>query len=214
MTLRHRVEAWGELLRRYTQTFSHFWNIRHSVKTDFFNKQEAEFLPAGLSLQETPDSATLRWTGRILMGLVVFTVLWSIFGHIDIIVNATGKIIPSARTKTIGSVDVASVKALYVTEGQEVHAGDVLVELDSSSSDADHDKAVDAVAQAKLQVARSSAMIDAVEKFRAPQLSAVDGVTPAQWQAAKLQLEGQYKDNSNYLRLKFCRQNSSSPPIP
>lgn len=200
MSMRHRVEAWGELLRRYAKTFAHFWKIRNSLKTDFFNKQEAEFLPAGLSLQEAPDSSTLRWTGRILMGLVIFAVLWSIFGHIDIIVNATGKIIPSTRTKTIGSVDVASVKALYVTEGQEVHAGDVLVELDSSSSDADHDKAVDAVAQAKLQVARASAMIDAVEKLRTPQLGAVDGVTPAQWQAAKLQLEGQYKDYSAKLK--------------
>jgi hemolysin D len=214
MSMRHRVEAWGELLRRYAKTFSHFWKIRNSLKTDFFNKQEAEFLPAGLSLQEAPDSSTLRWTGRILMGLVVFTVLWSIFGRIDIIVNATGKIIPSARTKTIGSVDVASVKALYVTEGQEVHAGDVLVELDSSSSDAEHDKAVYAVAQAKLQVARSSAMIDAVEKLRVPQLSAVDGVTPAQWQAASLQLEGQYKDYSaklNRLNGEIARYSEALP---
>lgn len=196
MTVRHRLEAWGELWRRYAKTFAHFWKFRHSLKTDFFNKQEAEFLPAGLSLQEAPDSATLRWTGRILIGLVVFSVLWSIFGHIDIVVNATGKIIPSARTKTIASVDVASVKALYVSEGQEVHAGDVLVELDSSSSDAEHDKAADTVAQAKLQAARSLAMIDALETLRPPRLDAVDGAKSAQWQAAKLQLEGQYKDYS------------------
>jgi hemolysin D len=200
MSIRHRLEAWWELGHRYARVFAHFWKIRHShsLKTDFFNQQEAEFLPAGLSLQETPDSSTLRWTGRVLMGLVLLTVLWSIFGRIDIIVNATGKIIPSARTKTIGSVEVASVKTLYVTEGQAVHAGDVLVELDSSSSDAEHDKAVDAVAQAKLQVARSQAMIEAVEKLRAPQLKwyAVEGegITPAQQQAAKHQLAGQYQD--------------------
>ena len=194
MTARHRIEAWGELLHRYTRTFAHFWRIRHSLQTDFFNKQEAEFLPAALSLREAPDSVTLRWTGWILMAVVVFTVVWSIFGRVDIIVNATGKIIPSARTKTMGSVDVASVKALYVSEGQAVHAGDVLIELDSSGSDAEHDKAVDAVAQAKLQVARSRAMIEAVEKLRAPQLGAVAGVTSAQWQAATWQLEGQYKD--------------------
>lgn len=194
MSLRHRIEAWGELLHRHATVFVHFWKIRHTLKTDFFNKQEAEFLPAGLSLQEAPDSASLRWTGRVLIGIVIFALLWAVFGQIDIIVNATGKIIPSARTKTIGSVDVASVKALYVTEGQEVHAGDVLIELDSSSSDAEHDKAVDAVAQAKLQVARSLAMAEAVERLRAPQLGAIDGTTSAQWQAAKLQLEGQYKD--------------------
>jgi hemolysin D len=188
------MEAWGELLHRYGKVFAYFWKIRHTLRTDFFNKQEAEFLPACLSLQEAPGSATLRWTGRILMGIVVFTVLWSIFGKIDIIVNATGKIIPSTRTKTIGSVDIASVKALYVTEGQEVHAGDVLVELDSSSSDAEHDKAADAIAQAKLQVARSLAMIDAVECLHMPHLGAVEDVTPAQWHAAKLQLESQYKD--------------------
>jgi hemolysin D len=194
MTMHHRIEAWGELLRRYSRTFAHFWSIRHSLKTNFFNKQEAEFLPAGLSLQEAPDSATLRWTGRLLMGIVIFTVLWSIFGRVDIIVNASGKIIPSARTKTIGSIDIASVKALYVTEGQKVKAGDVLVELDSSSSDAEHDKAMNAVAQATLQVARSQAMIAAIEKLQSPKLDEIAGVTSAQWQSAKLQLEGQYKD--------------------
>ncbi len=194
MNLLNRLKAWRELLHRYRSVFTHFWKIRASLRTDFFNKQEAEFLPAGLSLQETPDSGTLRWTGRIFMSIVLFTVIWSLCGQIDIIVNATGKIIPSARIKTIGSVDVASVKALYVTEGREVRAGDLLIELDSSSSDAEHDKAGDAVAHAKLQVARSAAMIDAVERLHAPQFNAVSGVTPGQWQAAQLQLEGQYKD--------------------
>lgn len=196
MSLRHRMESWADLLYRYAGVFAHFWKIRHSLKTDFFSKQEAEFLPAGLSLQETPDSTTLRWTGRILMGIVMFTLIWAVLGRVDVIVNAGGKIIPSSRTKTIGSIDVASVKALYVTEGQEVHAGDVLIELDSSSSDAERDKAINAVAQARLQVARSVAMMEAVEKMRAPQLHAVEGVTKAQWQAAKTQLDGQYLDFS------------------
>ncbi|MET3449669.1 HlyD family type I secretion periplasmic adaptor subunit [Ralstonia sp. 1138] len=196
MSMRHRAGALKDLLGRYVRVFAHFWRMRHALRTGFFNKQEAEFLPAGLSLQEAPDSSTLRWTGRILMGLVIFAVLWAVFGQIDIIVNATGKIIPSARTKTIGSVDVASVKASYVTEGQEVHAGDVLIELDSSSSDAEHDKATDVVAQAKLQAARSVAMIRAVEKLHAPRLAVVEGVTRAQWQAAQDQLDGQYKDFS------------------
>lgn len=194
MSMRHRLQAFGDLIRRYSTVFSYFWKMRHALHTDFFNKQEAEFLPAGLSLQETPASSTLRWTGRILMAMVVFTLLWSIFGHIDIVVNATGKVIPSARTKTIGSVDVASVRALYVTEGQQVHAGDLLIELDSSSSDAEHDKAMEAVAQARLQVARSLAMISAVEQLRTPKLAAMDGVTNAQWQAARLQLDSQYSD--------------------
>lgn len=194
MSVRYRLQAWKELRQRYVDVFQYFWKQRHEMRVDFFNKEEAEFLPAGLSLQETPGSPTLRWTGRVLMALVIFTLLWSIFGHIDIVVNATGKIIPSTRTKTIASVDVASVRAIHVTEGQEVHAGDVLIELDSSSSDAEHDKALDSVAQAKLQVARSVGMISAVESLKPPQLKAVPEVSPVQWEAAKQQLDGQYRD--------------------
>ncbi len=194
MSARHRLQAWHELMRHYGAVFGYFWTNRRALRTDFFSKQEAEFLPAGLSLQEAPGSSTLRWTGRILMSMVVFTLLWSVLGHIDIVVNAAGKIIPSARTKTIGSVDVASVKALHVVEGQHVRAGDTLIELDSSSSDAEHDKAVDAVTQARLQVARSLAMVDAIENLRPPRLLVMEGVTDAQLKAARMQLDGQYRD--------------------
>jgi len=194
MSVRQHILVFGDLIRRYIRVFSYFWKKRHTVRADFFNKQEAEFLPAGLSLQEAPASSTLRWTGRILMGMVLFTLLWSIFGHIDIVVSATGKIIPSARVKTIASVDVASVRALYISEGQQVHVGDLLIELDSSSSDAEHDKASDAVAQAKLQVASSLAMISAVKQLKWPKLENVADVNNAQWQAAQSQLDSQYRD--------------------
>lgn len=194
MSLQHRRAALGALLRRYAAVFGYCWRQRDKRKAGFFNKQEAEFLSASLALQETPGSPTLRWTGRILMGAVAFTVLWSVFGRVDIVVNAAGKVIPSARTKTIGSIDVASVKALHVTEGQTVRAGDVLIELDSTSSDAEHDKAVEAVAQARLQAARSLALIDALAQPQAPRLGKVDGATDAQWQAAQRQLDGQWAD--------------------
>jgi len=194
MNLRHRLQAAGDLLRHYRAVFWHFWTTRQSMRTDFFNKQEAEFLPAGLALQETPGSPSLRWTARILMALVVLTLLWSIFGKVDIVVNAGGKIILTARTKTIAAIDVASVRALHVTEGQRVRAGEVLIELDSSGSDAEHDKAMESVTQARLQVARASAMITAVERLQLPTLHPVAGATREQWNAARQHLEGLYRD--------------------
>ena len=200
MSLRHKIEAYKELGKHYRAVFSHFWGIRKNLGGGIFNEQEAEFLPAALSLQEKPVSSTARITGRLMMLMVVVALLWSIFGHIDIIATATGKIIPSSRTKTIASVDVASVKALYVTEGQLVRAGDVLVELDSSSSDSEHDKALGSVVEAKLQSARSQAMISAVDSLHAPQLPSVSGVPDNQWQAAKQQLDGQFRDF--YAKLK------------
>jgi hemolysin D len=128
------------------------------------------------------------------MVLVAALLLWSVFGHIDIIVNAIGKIIPSERTKTIGSVDVASVKALHVQEGQAVKAGDVLIELDATAFDADHDKAKSDQATALLQMARSRALIAAVDSMKPPQLPKIAGIPEDNLKAEQLHLDGQYRD--------------------
>lgn len=194
MKLLQWMAAWRALWQRYLGIFLHCWRVRKSLRTDYYNQQEAQFLPAVLALQESPASPTLRWTGRILMSLVAFFFLWAIFGRIDIIVHATGKIIPSSRTKTIASIDVASVKALHVVEGQTVKAGELLIELDSSSSDAEHDKAADAVAQARLQLARVNALREAMASGTSPRLPQVQAATSAQWEAAQRQLESQYRD--------------------
>ena len=193
MSLRHRLQASCDLLRHYRAVFRHFWALRHMMRTDFFSRQEAAFLPAGLALQETPGSASLRWTARVLMALVCFLLLWSVLGKVDIIVNAGGKIIPSTRIKTIASVDVAAVRALYVREGQAVRAGELLVELDTSAQDAEHDKAAGDAAAALLQAARSQALVDAIDRMRPPSLAMVPSASDAQWQAARLHLEGQFR---------------------
>ena len=201
MSLPHRSLAWLDLWRRYLKVFLHAWANRKALRTDYFNKEEAEFLPAALSLQEAPASRSLRWTARILMAMVVFALAWSLVGRMDIVVAAGGKVIASSHTKTIASVDVASVKAILVSEGQSVKAGDVLVELDASSSDAERDKAADAMAQARLQAARAAAMIQALESMQAPELPEIAGVTAAQWQSVRSQLRGQFED----VRAKLAR---------
>ena len=194
MSMNHRFAAYRELLNRYRIIFAHFWGERHTVKSGLFNEQEAEFLPAALALQEKPISSTVRLTAWVLMSLVVITILWSIFGKIDIIVNATGKIIPSGYTKTIASVDVAAVHALHVEEGQQVKAGDLLIELDTTATDTEHDKAVGDAHVAELQVARSKALINAINTLSTPHLPKINGVTEADWQAEQNHLTGQYQD--------------------
>ena len=193
MSARHRLQAAADLLRRYGTVFRHFWALRHAMPTGFFSRQEAEFLPAGLALQETPGSASLRWTARVLIALVCALLAWSVLGRVDIIVNAAGKIIPSARIKTIASVDVAAVRTLHVREGQAVKAGELLVELDTSAPDAERDKASGDVAAALLQAARSQSLVDAIDRMQSPVLGKVTSASNAQWQAARLQLDGQYR---------------------
>jgi len=194
MSIKYRIEAYMSLLRHYGDIFQYHWKKRKETGTGLFKEHEAEFLPPALSLQEKPVSPVSRLTAKVLMVLVAALVLWSIFGHIDIVVNAIGKIIPSERTKTIASVDVASVKALHVQEGQPVKAGDVLIELDATAFDADRDKAKSNQMMALLQMARSRALIAAVDSMKPPRLPKIAGIPEDILKAEQLHLDGQYRD--------------------
>lgn len=194
MSLKHKLEAHAVLWRHYREVFRHHWRNRHQLGDNLFKEDEAEFLPAALSLQERPVSPTLRLTARILMALVLCVFLWSFFGHMDIVVNAAGEIIPSERTKTIASVEVASVTALHVEEGQRVKKGEILIELDASAANAEHDKAMSSVTEATLQIARAKAMIEAVDRHTPPRLGPIDGVPAARVAEAQEHLGGQYQD--------------------
>lgn len=194
MSIKYRIEAYVSLLRHYGDVFQYHWKNRKEMGTGLFKEHEAEFLPPALSLQEKPVSPVSRLTAKVLMVLLAAFLLWSIIGHIDIVVNAIGKIIPSERTKTIASVDVASVKALHVQEGQAVKAGDVLIELDATAFDADHDKAKSDQMMASLQMARSRALIAAVDNMKPPLLPKIAGIPEDHLEAEQLHLDGQYRD--------------------
>ncbi len=196
-----RIEAWQALWQRYRDSFAFHWQNRHGMVSGLYNAEEAEFLPAALSLQEKPVSPVGRLVARLLMALVVIALLWSVLGKMDIIVNASGKIVPSGRTKTLASVDVASVRALHVVEGQVVKAGQVLVELDTSAYDAERDKARGDATMALLQAARSRALIAAVDSLHFPQLPAIAGLPEEKRLAAQAHLDGQYRD----FRAKLAR---------
>jgi hemolysin D len=194
MSFKHRVGAYAELLGRYRTVFAHYWQQRDALSGKVLLEHEAEFLPAALALQGKPVSPVARLLAKILMALVAVLVLWSILGKIDIIVNASGKVIPSGYTKTIESVDVASVKALYVEEGQQVKAGDALIDLDTSASDADRDKAVGDRTTALLEAARAKALLAAIDSGHQPRLPPIEGISAGKWQAEQSHLEGQYHD--------------------
>lgn len=194
MSIRHRMSAYTELFGRYRSVFAHYWQHRDELTGAVLLEHEAEFLPAALSLQAKPVSPAARLLAGVLMTLVAVLVAWSILGKIDIVVNASGKVIPSGYTKTIAAVEVASVRALHVKEGQPVKAGDVLIELDASASDAERDKAIGDETVGTLQVARSRALIAAVDSLKPPQLPRMAKVPEGQWLEAKRNLEGQYQD--------------------
>ena len=203
MKINHRFEAYLELFKRYRDVFRYFWSERKNLGGGLFNEQEAEFLPAALAIQERPVSKTARITAAILIGMIATLFLWSVLGKMDIVVNATGKIIPADYTKTIASVEVASVTALHVQEGQFVKAGALLIELNSAATDAEYEKAFGSKIEARLQEERSRTLIEAIDhlsnskaskKTVSLALPAVNGVTPELMDKAQIQFQAQYLD--------------------
>ncbi len=196
MSFKHKVEAWQELFQRYREVWGHFWAHRHELTLPELKAHEAEFLPAALSIQTQPVSPAGRWVARVLMLLMVLVFVWSVVGHIDIIVNAQGKIIPGGYTKTIASVEVASVRTLNVEEGQSIKAGDVLIELDTRTSDSERDKSEGDRQTAWLQAERSRAMLKAIDTGKAPKLTdfTSQNLDAQRMQDAQQHLQDQWRD--------------------
>jgi hemolysin D len=143
--------------------------------------------------------------GRILVAFTLIAIVWSIVCQVDIIVNATGKIIPDARTKTIASVETASVRALYVQEGQTVTAGEVLVDLDASESDAARNKAAGDESMDILEAARSRALINALDTHIWPEIPKLPGIPRDLWRTEQAHLDGQYRE----FRADYRRDNDN-----
>ena len=103
-------------------------------------QDEREFLPAALEIIETPVSAA----GRVMMGIVVVLVAvaiaWACIGKLDIVATANGRIIPSGQIKVIQPLEISVVKRIAVANGDHVEAGDLLIELDSTTNAADRNR--------------------------------------------------------------------------
>lgn len=123
---------------------------------------ETAFLPASLEIIESPVSPTARASAAILAIGLLATVLWLLLGRLDVVATATGKVIPTGDVKIIQSAGSGTVRAVYVRNGDLVHRGQPLVDLDPTLSGADLAQSQKALQAAEVDVARNSAIADAL----------------------------------------------------
>ena len=112
------------------------------------------FLPAALEIVETPPSPIGRAVGATIMALFCVALIWAWAGTIDIVASATGKIVPSGRTKVIQPFETGVVRSIRVQDGQAVKAGDVLIELDPTVNAAERDHLRNDLVAEQLNIAR------------------------------------------------------------
>lgn len=147
-----------ELLARYRDVLRAAWQHRTELAGPARLADEQAFLPAALSLQETPVHPAPRRIAFVLMALFAIALLWSIFGQIDIVAVAPGRIIVSDRTKLVQPLERSVIRRILVKEGDHVKAGQALVELDPTTAQADKESFAQARQAAYSEWARSRAL--------------------------------------------------------
>ena len=194
-----RLQALTDLLRRYGAVFQHAWGIRKQMDSQPRLAHEAQFLPAALELQETPVSPAPRMAMWLLIAFAGIALLWAIFGHIDMVATATGKIVPNDRSKVFGAVQTSRVVAIHVADGQRVHAGDLLVELDPTQANADQSRISSDLMSARFQAARAKAMLAAITRGSPPAMETIPKATRREVSKEQAMLEGQYGEYQSKL---------------
>ena len=154
-----------ELLRRYRAIFGAAWQHRHELAGPARHTDEAAFLPAALSLQETPVHPAPRRFALAICALFVVALAWACLGHVDIVAVAHGRIVVSERTKTLQPLETSVVRQVSVKDGDIV-----LVELDATNAEADGATLADQWRAAASDEQRSTAMLAALALNRPPVL--------------------------------------------
>lgn len=181
-----------DLLGRYVGVFRHAWRERGQLDGPLKHGHEMEFLPAALALRETPVHPAPRVAMGLIVTFAVLAVLWAVFGQIDIVAVAQGKIVPDDRTKVIQPLETAAVRAIHVRDGQQVAEGDLLIEMDATAAHADSTRVTADLEAARLEAARARALMAAMDAGRKPILEPLADVDTAQLVNAQRLLDGQY----------------------
>src|SRR5881396_1137907 len=97
----------------------------------------ADFSPPLLRIQQKPPPPLAGWMLRLLIALLAGLTLWAVFGRLDIVAVADGKLVPSSYLKIVQPAEQGIVKEILVKEGERVEEGRVLIRMDAALTDAD-----------------------------------------------------------------------------
>jgi hemolysin D len=139
-----------------------FGNLSRSTFGAFARSDERAFLPAALEVVETPASPLARLFALVIVLFFVCAAAWAFIGRVDVLATAQGRVLPTGDIKYIQPLEAGVVRAIHVQDGDHVTAGQLLIELDPTQTGADSDRLARDLMQASLDVARLTALKNAL----------------------------------------------------
>lgn len=200
-----RMAQLRPLLKRYGQVLKLAWGARHELAGPQRLAAERAFLPAALSLQDTPPHPAPRRAMALICAAFLLALLWAAFGQVDVVAVAPGRIIVSERSKVIQARDVATVSSIHVRDGQLVKEGDLLVALDDTQAGAEHTQAQqqrlfalsEKLLSQKLQEAMHSGITPTLPDSLAAPWCGSPAPTCEPWKDIQRQLQAEWLDISS-----------------
>ncbi len=170
-----------ELLARYKAVFAAAWQHRAELAGPKRLADEVAFLPAALSLAETPVHPAPRRFAWAIMAVFALALVWACVGQVDIVAIAPGRIIVSDRTKVIQPLEASVVRKVLVKDGDRVQAGQVLVELDPTIATADKVAVQEQLTAAASEVMRTGVLLKLLSnpKLATPILRGLEADLPS-----------------------------------
>ncbi|MFZ5556094.1 MAG: HlyD family type I secretion periplasmic adaptor subunit [Pseudomonadota bacterium] len=109
--------------------------MRPAVKT--LSADALDFAPGLLAIQESPSAKLPRTVLHCVVALFGILLLWAIFGKLDIVAVAEGRLVPQTYVKIVQPAEAGIVQEILVREGQSVEAGQILMRMDAKLTEAD-----------------------------------------------------------------------------
>jgi HlyD family secretion protein len=127
------------------------------AKTVELTAEALDFAPGLLAIQESPPARLPRVVMYSVAALLGILLIWAVFGKLDIIASAEGRLVPQTYVKIVQPSDAGIVEDILVKEGEKVSAGQVLMRMDMKLAQADRTSLESDLALKALQLRRIDA---------------------------------------------------------
>lgn len=173
------------------------------ISDRLFNVAETDpldFAPSIIRLQEKPPAPLGRAVLKSVMLLFLGIIIWAVFGRLDIVAVAEGKLVPQSYLKIVQPAEQGIVKEILVKEGEPVKKGQVLMRMDAVVSTAEGRSLASETGKFRLALRRIDAELGGKPLLReAGDPSEVFSHVFAQYQANRRSYESQQEEQRSVL---------------
>lgn len=140
---------------------------------------DAEFVASEVAFLMTPPSPIHARLVVVICSLMFVILAAAWIGRVDIYATGSARIQPTGRSKVVQPLVAGKVHAIHVNNGAHVNAGDVLIELDPTQTQADLEISEKQLSALDAEIARRSASIEVARSghfMSLPKIGVVDGL--------------------------------------